>query len=155
VLKRLLNLLFCGIAFKGAPYTLYSKISYSWPVYNYWKMLSRYAPRFITKHSCFEYNTYSILIMLFTVIVYLARNFHICHLIWHCSNRQIGVHAFVANIKPSWLYILSDIYILQGTLSVTTPCTCAKKGECVLLPTCLIYQGSLKPTSKLMKLIHI
>jgi hypothetical protein len=42
---------------------------------------------------------------------------------------------------------LSDIYILQRTLSITTPYTCAEKGECVLLPIGLSYQGSLKPTS--------
>jgi hypothetical protein len=83
--------------------------------------------------------------------------YQLCYLahIWHCSNRQTGGHAFVVNIKPSWLYILSDIYILHGTISVTTPCTCAEKGGCVLLPTGLSYQGSLKPTSKLMKFICI
>jgi len=43
------------------------------------------------------------------------------------------------------------MYILQETLSVTTPCTCAEKGGYVLFPTGLSYAGSLKPTSKLMK----
>jgi hypothetical protein len=98
------------------PYTLYLKISYSCPVYYYWKMLSRYAPRFIiTKHICFENNIYSILIMLFTVTVYLACYSYICHLIWHSSIRQIEGHTFVVNIKCRWLHILSDIHIQQGT----------------------------------------